>query len=120
MCVKRILARKDFPKNELSLSQEALQKYLLAPNLSPTAGRVKEKKKTITTGKKTTRAKARAIYDWIMDKMFRYTQIKGCGLGEVESLLESLGVNAGIFIEAHAVTGAVEFFMVVASCLIYG
>ncbi|HLA27838.1 MAG TPA: transglutaminase domain-containing protein [Syntrophales bacterium] len=89
------IVRKDFPKGELSFNQKEFEKYLVATSLGPTVGKVKEKAETITKGKKTSLAKARAIYDWIVDNMYRDPQIKGCGFGEVESLLESMGGKCG-------------------------
>ncbi|OHD70756.1 MAG: hypothetical protein A2W19_04400 [Spirochaetes bacterium RBG_16_49_21] len=35
--------------------------------------------------------KARAVYDWIINNMRRDPEVKGCGFGDVESLLESKG-----------------------------
>lgn len=92
---RKELIRKDFPKGESSFNQKEFEKYLTATSLSPTVGKVKEKAEAITKDKKTTLAKARAIYDWIVDNMYRDPQIKGCGFGEVESLLESLGGKCG-------------------------
>ena len=33
-------------------------------------------------------AKARAIYDWIVDNTFRDPEVKGCGLGDIRGMLE--------------------------------
>lgn len=92
---RKEIVRKNFPKDEPSFNQKEFEKYLVATSFGPTVGKVKEKAETITKGKKTSLAKARAIYDWIVDNMYRDPQIKGCGLGEVESLLESLGGKCG-------------------------
>jgi transglutaminase-like putative cysteine protease len=35
------------------------------------------------------RAKARAIYDWVVDNTFRDAAVKGCGIGGVESMLRT-------------------------------
>jgi hypothetical protein len=35
------------------------------------------------------RAKARAIYDWVVDNTFRDAAVRGCGIGGVEAMLKS-------------------------------
>ncbi len=92
---RKEIVRKDFSRGEAPFDEKQFEKYLAATSLSPTVGKVKEKAEIITKGKKTTLAKARAIYDWIVDNMYRDPQIKGCGFGEVESLLVSLGGKCG-------------------------
>ena len=39
--------------------------------------------------------KAFAIYDWIVENMFRDPNTKGCGLGEVDTLVRTLGGKCG-------------------------
>lgn len=92
---RKELVRKDFPRNEPSFNKKEFERYLTPTSLSPTSGKVKETAENITRGKKTTHAKARAIYDWIVDNMYRDPKIKGCGIGEVEKLLENLGGKCG-------------------------
>lgn len=88
---RKEVVRKDFPKKEMSFSQEEFNAYLKATSAGPTTGKVKELARRITKGKRTNIAKSRAIYDWIVDNMHRDPNVKGCGLGEVERLLESKG-----------------------------
>ncbi len=82
---------KDFPKKEMSISENEFSKYLEPTSSCPTGGKVKKYADKITKGKKTIRAKARAIYDWIVDNMHRDPNVKGCGFGIVETLLETKG-----------------------------
>lgn len=92
---------KKFLKKELSkksqdflgapISKDEFRMYLESTSLGPTGGKVKEYAIKITKGKKTNLAKARAIYDWIVDNMHRDPDVKGCGLGEVDRLLETKG-----------------------------
>ncbi|MDH5297446.1 MAG: transglutaminase domain-containing protein [Desulfobulbaceae bacterium] len=64
----------------------------LAPtSLAPTTGPVKELADRITAGKGTVLAKAKAIYDWICENMFRDPDTRGCGKGAVCSLLVTRG-----------------------------
>ncbi|GAB4364695.1 MAG: transglutaminase family protein [Deltaproteobacteria bacterium] len=84
-------AVKEFPSEELPLSRRELDRYLSPTRLGPTDGKVAELAARITEGKGTVRAKARAIYDWIVENMRRDPEVKGCGLGEVNTLLSSRG-----------------------------
>ncbi|MDO8724043.1 MAG: transglutaminase domain-containing protein [Syntrophales bacterium] len=88
---RKEVIRKDFPIKELSFSKEEFQDYLKATNNGPITGKVKEIGEKITKGKETNLDKAKAIYDWIVNNMYRDPNIKGCGLGDVERLLVSLG-----------------------------
>ena len=92
---RKELLKNDFSRNELPLNKKEFERYLTSTSLSPTSGKVKETAENITRDKKTILAKARAIYDWIVDNMYRDPQIKGCGIGDVEKLLESLGGKCG-------------------------
>ena len=92
---RKEVVRTDFPKNELSFSKEEFKDYLKATSLGPTTGKVKGLASEITKGKKTNLAKARAIYDWIVNNMHRDPNVKGCGFGEVEKLIVSLGGKCG-------------------------
>ncbi len=84
-----------FPKKELPFSREEFSPYLKATSLGPTDGKVRETAERITKGKKTVLARSRAIYDWIVTNMHRDPSIKGCGYGDVEKLLASLGGKCG-------------------------
>ena len=114
---RKEVVKKDFPKNEPPLNQKDYAKDLMPTSLSPTSGKVKEIAENITKGKITTLAKARAIYDWIVDNMYRDPQIKGCGIGDVERLLESLGGKCG---DIHSVYVALARSVGVPSREIFG
>ena len=40
-------------------------------------------------GYKTDVDKARAIYEWIVDNTFRDPKVKGCGIGDITTMLET-------------------------------
>ncbi len=82
---------KDFPQKEMALSKDEFKDYLGSAKNLPLDGKVKEYALKITKDKKTILEKARAIYDWIVDNMYRDPNVKGCGFGEVERLLETKG-----------------------------
>ena len=44
---------------------------------------------TIVKGQTADVAKARAIYEWIVDNTFRDPKVKGCGLGDIKTMLET-------------------------------
>jgi len=92
---RKEVVKKDFPKKELPFSKEEFKEYLKATSHGPTTGKVKELADKITKGKKTNLAKAKAIYEWIVYNMHRDPNVKGCGFGEVEKLLVTMGGKCG-------------------------
>ena len=66
-----------------------LQKYLQGTKVIPTDGIVKDTAASITLGVTGDVAKARAIYEWIVDNTFRNPKTRGCGLGDIKYMLES-------------------------------
>jgi transglutaminase-like putative cysteine protease len=65
-----------------------LAAYLKSTALIPIDGIVKQTSDVITKGHATDLAKARAIYDWIVDNTTRDANVKGCGLGDIRGMLE--------------------------------
>lgn len=61
--------------------------YTSATALIPTDGLVRRTAQKITAGSDTDVAKARAIYAWVVDNTFRKAAVRGCGLGDVASML---------------------------------
>jgi transglutaminase-like putative cysteine protease len=66
-----------------------LRKYLEPTALLPTDGIVAETAQQIVEGQRGDVAKARAIYEWIVDNTFRDPKVKGCGLGDIRTMLET-------------------------------
>ena len=71
------------------LSHADRQLYTRATELLPTDGIVRETALDITRGARTDHAKARAIYDWVVDNTFRDPETRGCGRGDIRYMLES-------------------------------
>ena len=68
----------------------AEQRFWTAPVESlPTDGLVGETSRRIVGARTEPRAKARAVYDWVVDNTFRDAAVRGCGIGGVEALLRS-------------------------------
>jgi len=55
----------------------------------PTDGIVKMTTTEITSGARTDLAKARAIYEWIVDNTFRNPKTRGCGVGNIRFMLQT-------------------------------
>ncbi|MES2537011.1 MAG: transglutaminase domain-containing protein [Pseudomonadota bacterium] len=73
------------------------KKYLEATDLLPTDGIVRQTAVEITKGAKTDLQKARAIYEWIVDNTHRDAKVRGCGVGDIKTMLETknLGGKCG-------------------------
>jgi transglutaminase-like putative cysteine protease len=57
--------------------------------LIPTDGIVRSTALEATRGARDDVAKARAIYEWVVHNTYRETTVRGCGEGDIKSLLES-------------------------------
>jgi transglutaminase-like putative cysteine protease len=89
--VRREVRIKDLTAKDYPLPAREFAHYLAPTILGETSGAAKEYAERLTKGKKTNLAKARAIYDWIVENMHRDPDVKGCGIGEVDTLLRKLG-----------------------------
>jgi transglutaminase-like putative cysteine protease len=68
----------------------AVLNYFRQPSkLIRTDGVVASTSKSIVMGYKTDVDKANAIYEWIIDNTFRDAKVKGCGIGDISTMLES-------------------------------
>jgi len=66
-----------------------LEKFLQPTKMIPTDGLVKDQAASICLGVTGDIQKARAIYNWIVDNTFRNPKTRGCGIGDIRSMLES-------------------------------
>ncbi|MDX1374332.1 MAG: transglutaminase family protein [Burkholderiales bacterium] len=71
--------------------------YTSPTDLIPTDGIVRETAQAATKGTRGDVEKARAIYEWVVDNTFRDPKTKGCGWGDIKSMLETgnLGGKCG-------------------------
>ena len=81
------------PGTSVALSEEDRRLYTAATLRIPTDGIVKEFSDRITAGAQTDVEKARRIYDWIVENSFRNPATRGCGIGDVRSMLETGDLN---------------------------
>jgi len=77
------------PESAAAEDRAVLDKYLHGTSYVPTDGIVGKTSREVTRGHRTDVAKAKAIYEWIVDNTFRDPKVRGCGLGNIRALLES-------------------------------
>jgi transglutaminase-like putative cysteine protease len=71
----------------LSAAERAL--FTAPTELIPTDGIVRETAQGIVKDARSDLHKARAIYEWIVDNTFRDPKVRGCGWGDIKSMLET-------------------------------
>lgn len=69
--------------------QAELKKYLEPTDLLPTDGIVGKTALEITKDARTDLEKSRAIYEWIVDNTHRDPKVRGCGVGDIKTMLET-------------------------------
>ena len=84
---RSLAADVDQPVAELTKEERAL--YTNPTRLLPTDGIVGKTARSITDGIEGDEAKARAIYEWVVENTFRDPETKGCGLGDISFMLET-------------------------------
>src|SRR5204862_6552961 len=67
----------------------ALKTWTKATDFMPTDGIVREAAVEITRGKATDLEKVRAVYDWILANTYREPKVRGCGVGDITTMLET-------------------------------
>ncbi|HTQ77800.1 MAG TPA: transglutaminase-like domain-containing protein [Burkholderiales bacterium] len=63
--------------------------YTAPTELIPTDGIVRDTAHEVTKGAKTDVEKARAIYEWVVENTYRDPKTRGCGWGDIKSMLEA-------------------------------
>jgi len=76
-------------KPDASIQEDkAVLDYFKKPSkLIKTDGIVADTARGITQGKKSDVDKARAVYAWIVDNTFRDPKVRGCGIGDISTML---------------------------------
>ena len=77
------------PQRFEAASAGELAEYLKATELLPTDGIVKATAQKAVGRASGDVAKARAIYEWIVDNTFRDPKTRGCGQGDIKAMLET-------------------------------
>ncbi len=68
---------------------DTLRYYTRATALIPTDGIVRKTALAATRGAQTDIEKTRQIYDWIVANTYREPKVRGCGVGDIQSMLET-------------------------------
>jgi transglutaminase-like putative cysteine protease len=81
----------DFGRPSAAAREDAavLRRYLEPTQLIPTDGIVLETAQGITRGLTSDLDRSRAIYEWIVENTFRDPKVRGCGLGDIKTMLET-------------------------------
>jgi transglutaminase-like putative cysteine protease len=82
---------RNLPTTEPVWNRGDFREFLKPTSIGPTDGEVKKLADSITKGKRTVLEKARAIYDWTCENMYRDPATRGCGKGDVCELLKKPG-----------------------------
>lgn len=77
------------PKSSPKENKAALDYFRKPSKLIRTDGIVAATSKGIVMGMKSDVDKARAIYEWIVDNTFRDPKVKGCGIGDITTMLQT-------------------------------
>ena len=75
--------------NAAPLSDAERKLNLMPTELLPTDGIVKETAETIVRGKQGDVARARAIYDWVVENTFRNAKTLDCGIGDITTMIRT-------------------------------
>ncbi len=75
------------------LSEAERKLNLMPTTFLPTDGIVKETADEIVRGKQGDVAKARAIYDWVVENTFRNAKTLGCGVGDITTMIKTGNLN---------------------------
>ncbi|MGP3698518.1 transglutaminase-like domain-containing protein [Rhodobacter sp. NSM] len=71
------------------LSEAERRQFTSATELIPTDGIVRDTAQQIVAGAEDDIEKARRIYDWVVDSTERNPETRGCGLGDIASMLKT-------------------------------
>ena len=77
------------PRGDAALSAAEQQFFTAPTELIPTDGIVRDTARGIVKGVDGDVNKARAIYEWVVENTFRDAKVRGCGWGDIKSMLET-------------------------------
>jgi transglutaminase-like putative cysteine protease len=77
------------PGSTPALGEDERRRYTAPTELIPTDGIVKETSDKIVAGAAGDLDKARRIYEWVVENTFRDPKTRGCGVGDIASMLKS-------------------------------
>jgi transglutaminase-like putative cysteine protease len=85
------------PSDAAVLAAADRAKYLAATELLPTDGIVRKTAQEITKDARNDLDRAHAVYEWIVENTQRDPKVRGCGVGDIKTMLETnnLGGKCG-------------------------
>jgi transglutaminase-like putative cysteine protease len=85
------------PSDAAALAEADRAKYLAATELLPTDGIVRQTAQEITKNSRNDLERAHAVYEWIVENTQRDPKVRGCGVGDIKTMLETnnLGGKCG-------------------------
>lgn len=80
----------DWSRISAAVEDSATLRAWLAPTeLIPTDGLVRETALNVTRGARTDVDKVQRIYDWVVNTTYREPKVRGCGVGDIQAMLET-------------------------------
>ena len=76
-------------RNTAPEAADTLRHFTRATQMLPLDGIVRTTALKATQGAKTDEQKARAIYDWVVRNAYREPKVRGCGEGDIKTMLET-------------------------------
>ncbi len=73
----------------LKLSADERRFFTAPTEYIPTDGIVRETARPVVKGARSELERARALYEWVVDNTFRDPKVRGCGWGDIKSMLET-------------------------------
>ena len=77
------------PARRVVEDRSVLNLSLESTDLIPTDGIVRDTARSVTKWQWNNVDKARAIYDWVVENTFRDPKVRGCGWGDIKTMLET-------------------------------
>jgi transglutaminase-like putative cysteine protease len=76
-------------KTPVAEDAATLRSWTKATDLMPTDGIVHETALEVTKGRVTDVDKVNSVYDWILANTYREPKVRGCGVGDIKTMLET-------------------------------
>lgn len=77
------------PAEAMKLSADERKWFTAPTQYIPTDGIVRDTARPIVKGARSDVERARALYEWVVDNTFRDPKVRGCGWGDIKSMLET-------------------------------
>jgi transglutaminase-like putative cysteine protease len=76
-------------KSNVTEDAETLKSWTQPTDLMPTDGIVRDTAREVSQGARTDFEKTQRIYDWIVANTYREPKVRGCGIGDIKTMLET-------------------------------